>query len=73
MEETSKDSIIQLIESQRAFFATNKTKDINFRLKQLRKLKSAIQKNQQKIEDALWEDLHKSPHLDRFTFEVCSV
>lgn len=61
MEETSRDIIIEHIESQRKFFATNQTKDIGFRLAQLRKLKSAIQKNQQKLEDALWKDLHKSP------------
>lgn len=61
MEETSRTIILQYIENQRAFFATNTTKDINFRLVQLRKLKSAIQKNQKKLEEALWEDLHKSP------------
>lgn len=61
MKETSKEIIVQLIKNQRAFFATNTTKDINFRLVQLRKLKSAIQKNQKKLEEALWEDLHKSP------------
>lgn len=61
MEETSKELIVQRMESQRAFFATNKTKDITFRLAQLRKLKNAIQKHQKKLEDALWEDLHKSP------------
>src|SRR5690554_2560382 len=61
MKETSKDIVVQHIENQRAFFSTNKTKDINFRLTQLRKLKKAILKNQQKLENALWEDLHKSP------------
>jgi aldehyde dehydrogenase (NAD+) len=61
MEETSKNSIVQHIKNQRAFFSTNKTKEINFRLKQLRKLKKAILNNQKKIEAALWEDLHKSP------------
>lgn len=61
MKETSKDIVVQNIENQRAFFATNKTKDINFRLTQLRKLKKAILQNQQKLENALWEDLHKSP------------
>jgi len=61
MKETSKDIIIQHISNQRAFFATNKTKDIRFRLEQLHKLKKAILKNQKKIEDALWKDLHKSP------------
>tara|TARA_R110002033_G_scaffold25726_2_gene59383 strand:- start:4071 stop:4259 length:189 start_codon:yes stop_codon:yes gene_type:complete len=44
MEETSRDIIVQHIENQRVFFSTNKTKGINFRLAQLRKLKKAIQK-----------------------------
>ena len=61
MEETSKEIIVQHIKSQREFFSTNKTKDIDFRLDQLRKLKEAIQKYEKKIEEALWEDLHKSP------------
>lgn len=60
MEETSRDSVIEKIENQREFFSSNKTKDIHFRIEQLRKLKKAIQKNQQKLEDALWQDLHKS-------------
>lgn len=61
MEETSRNIIVQKIESQRAFFSTNKTKDITFRLEQLRKLRKAILLNQRKLKDALWEDLHKSP------------
>ena len=67
MEDTPKDIIIQHIESQRAFFSTNQTKDIGFRLKQLRKLKDVIQKNQKRIEDALWKDLHKSPEESYLT------
>lgn len=61
MEETSKEIIVQHIKSQREFFSTNKTKDIDFRLAQLRKLKKAIHANQKKIEEVLWEDLHNSP------------
>ncbi|HTO15655.1 MAG TPA: hypothetical protein VLZ83_07780 [Edaphocola sp.] len=61
MKKTLRDIIVQHIESQRAVFATNKPKDINFRLAQLRKLKKAIQKNKKKLEEALLEDLHKSP------------
>ena len=67
MKDTSKDLIIQHIVNQRAFFATNKTRDINFRLEQLRKLKKAILNSQKKIEDALWEDLHKSPEESYLT------
>jgi aldehyde dehydrogenase (NAD+) len=67
MEETDKKIIVQHIENQRDFFSSNKTKDISFRLEQLRKLKKAIQINQQKIEDALWKDLHKSPEESYLT------
>lgn len=72
MEETSKDIIIQYIESQGALFDTNKTKDIPFRLEQLRKLKNSILKNQKRIEDALWQDLHKSPE-EAYLTEVSIV
>lgn len=61
MIDTAEHIIIRYIESQRVFFSTNQTKNINFRLKQLKKLKQAIVKYQTKIEDALWIDLHKSP------------
>ena len=61
MKDTSEQIIIQHIKDQRAFFATNQTKGISFRLNQLRKLKVAILENREKIENALWVDLHKSP------------
>ncbi len=61
MVETAEDIIIQHIANQRAFFSTQETKDIGFRLTQLRKLKQIILQYQEKIEHALWEDLHKSP------------
>lgn len=67
MKDTAEQAIIAHIENQRAFFSTNQTKDIGFRLKQLRKLKGAILQNQKKIEDALWEDLHKSPEESYLT------
>ena len=61
MVDTAEDIIIQHIANQRAFFSTQQTKDIGFRLTQLRKLKQIILQYQEKIEHALWEDLHKSP------------
>jgi aldehyde dehydrogenase (NAD+) len=61
MTETSEHTIDQLLNNQKTFFATQQTKDINFRLTQLRKLKKVILQYQTQIEDALWEDLHKSP------------
>lgn len=58
MKETSENLIIEHIAKHREFFATQQTKDVEFRLTQLRKLKKIILENQEKIEQALWEDLH---------------
>lgn len=60
MKETSRETIEQLLSSQREFFATHQTKDINFRIEQLKRFRSAILKYETKIADALWKDLHKS-------------
>ncbi len=60
METTSRDNIERILKTQRSFFATGQTKDIDFRLDALKKFKSAILKNEKKIADALWKDLHKS-------------
>ena len=72
MNETSKETIVQLLQDQRAFFATHQTKDIDFRLLQLRKLKHIILSSQEKIEQALWKDLHKSPE-EVFLTEISIV
>ena len=60
MEEASKELIVKIISDQRRFFATHKTKDIQFRIDMLKRFKAAIKKNESKIADALWKDLHKS-------------
>ncbi len=49
-----------VFEKQKEFFFTHKTKNIDFRLLQLKKLKEAIKKNEEKLTESLWEDLHKS-------------
>ena len=49
----------QMVSKQRDFFLTNETKSIDFRLKQLTKLKCAVEKYSSDIYDALWRDLHK--------------
>lgn len=58
--ETSQQTIQQILVAQRTFFATHQTKNIDFRLQQLKKLLTVIQKNEKAIADALWNDLHKS-------------
>jgi aldehyde dehydrogenase (NAD+) len=69
---TPEHIILDHFESQKAFFGTNATKDVGFRLTQLKKLKSAILKYQPKIEDALWADLHKSKE-EAFMTEIALV
>ena len=49
----------QLVESQRAFFASGQTRDRTFRLRQLRRLRAAIEKAEGTIFDALQTDLGK--------------
>lgn len=52
--------VSDIVCAQTEFFSSGKTKDIRFRLEQLKKLKSAILKYEDKIYDALHKDLHKS-------------
>jgi len=60
MEDTSREKIESLLAGQREFFATHQTKNIQFRIENLKKFQAAIQKYETKIGDALWTDLHKS-------------
>lgn len=53
-------STLETIQQQRDFFASNKTKEIQFRIQQLKKLKTVILANETEICDALYQDLHKS-------------
>lgn len=60
MENTSIEVIDDLIIKQRAFFATGKTKEIQFRLSMLKRLKQTIMTHENDISDAIGIDLHKS-------------
>lgn len=61
MKETEESLIANHLESQRVFFSSNKTKSVTFRMNQLLKLKKVVITYQEKIQHALWTDLHKSP------------
>ena len=52
-------SVSQIVLRQREYFLTNETKSIDFRLKQLKKLKQSVEKYSDDIYEALWKDLHK--------------
>lgn len=60
MKEISKQEVEKMLASQRTFFATQKTKDVKFRLEQLKKFKKAVFRYENKIAEALFKDLHKS-------------
>lgn len=63
------DVIQERIKRQKEFFATGKTKDLSFRLEQLRKLKRGIKDYESKISEALRKDLNKS-EFDAYLTEI---
>ena len=58
-----------VVQKQRDFFATGKTKDVEFRISTLKKLRQLIVDNESSILDALKKDLNK-PELEAYTTEV---
>jgi acyl-CoA reductase-like NAD-dependent aldehyde dehydrogenase len=61
--------IRDVIEAQRQFFATGKTKDLDFRIEQLQRLKQAVIDSQELVLDALNQDLKKS-EVEAYLTEV---
>ena len=60
MNNTPENTIIDILESQKAFFKSGATKDIKFRKTMLKKFAQAMDKWEGKLSEALWTDLHKS-------------
>lgn len=56
----NEDSIKDVFKSQKEFFLTDKTRDLDFRIRSLRALKEEIINNEREIQEALFKDLHKS-------------
>jgi len=52
--------LIKTLELQKRFFFTHQTKDVSFRIEKLKILKTAILAYEERLYQALWEDLHKS-------------
>lgn len=57
---TPLERIPEIVASQRGYFATHKTKALDYRLDMLRRLRGAIVRYEQRLCDALYRDLHKS-------------
>ncbi len=69
MKVLSPAEIKHVFDQQKSYLATNQTKDVSFRLFQLKRLKTVILENQVEIEKALWNDLRKSPE-EAFLTEI---
>ncbi|MBX2829393.1 MAG: aldehyde dehydrogenase [Flavobacteriaceae bacterium] len=59
----------ELIEHQRHFFRSHKTKDISFRLQQLKRLKRVLKSNEALLYEAIYADFKKS-EFDTFATEL---
>lgn len=68
----TEDTIREIVDKQREFFYSGKTLDVEFRLRQLRRLKAAIIKNQQVLEDVLYRDLGRAP-MEAYFCDIGSV
>ena len=64
--------LTETIHNQRDFFQTGKTKDISFRIQQLKTLKQAIIENETAVFNALKADLNK-PLIEGFLAEIALV
>ncbi|MDY3121662.1 aldehyde dehydrogenase [Suipraeoptans intestinalis] len=67
-----RNMVEKIVEKQREFFHTDQTKDIGFRIRQLKKLKDAIRQKEDRILEALYLDLGKSK-TEAFMTEVAMV
>ena len=61
--------IEKLVQNQKDFFSTGETRDVSFRIKQLKLLKDTINKYREEILDALVKDLNK-PRLEGYATEI---
>lgn len=69
MGEINKEKAIEFLKQHKDFFHTEQTKDINFRINQLNKLKASIKKYEKEILKALYEDLRKS-EFEAYSTEI---
>ena len=60
IENTSEERIEQLVQRQREFFSSGKTRSIPFRKEMLHRFENGLRKWEKPLTDALWKDLHKS-------------
>ena len=59
MNNTSIDTIQDIVRRQKEFYRSGVTRDIKFRKSMLRKMQNGLIKWEKSLCDALWKDLHK--------------
>jgi aldehyde dehydrogenase (NAD+) len=69
METLDKEQVLEILKEHKQYFHSGTTKDINFRIRMLRKLKEAIKKYEKDILAALHEDLRKS-EFEAYSTEI---
>ena len=69
MTQLNNEEVLRILNEHKKFFETGKTKNIDFRIQQLRKLRQSIQVNEESIIAAMYQDLHKSRY-EAFTTEI---
>lgn len=68
-QEEDQQAILDLLQLQRAFFASGQTLDIAFRKTQLHRLLEAVQAHEQELIEAMHADFHK-PAFETYTTEI---
>ncbi|WP_342416574.1 aldehyde dehydrogenase [Paenibacillus sp. FSL R10-2782] len=69
MEQLTSEQVSHILQQHRQFFHSGQTRSVEFRLEQLRKLAHAIQRYEQPIMSALFQDLRKN-EFEAYTTEI---
>jgi aldehyde dehydrogenase (NAD+) len=64
-----RNELDKILRNQREYFASGRTLDINFRLENLKKLRSLILSHEEELNDALYKDFHK-PYFEVLATET---
>ncbi|MBN6188837.1 aldehyde dehydrogenase [Aneurinibacillus sp. BA2021] len=72
IQEITETNIASIVERQRAYFFSQQTKPLSFRLEQLERLREAVKRHEGDILSALKQDLHKS-EFEAYTTEIGMV
>ena len=68
----SREEIKTIVESQRAFFKTNTTLDLSYRIDALKKLKAMVISHEKEMEEALEKDLGRH-YVEAYFCDIGSI